>query len=206
MRRNQIDKLASTLKSAGLCASVYDAKNMAESISTGVSANQEHMEKKMDKPIGKEIKEIFEPVESPEVEQEVETENTATPDEVYVNDDSFGSVESDRPIFEIMGAADDNELDSDSISIFGDEVSQVVEDETQAEASVETQEVQTTNVEPQQQVAQQTMQNQQPCKKPNLIRGDGLYELDREDKPRATLSEEEKKATDITKWFNFANR
>ena len=52
MRNSKLDQLAATLKTAGLCASVYDAKNMAESIFTGVKKMNKENEEKIVRTMG----------------------------------------------------------------------------------------------------------------------------------------------------------
>lgn len=270
MTNDNLNQLAATLRAAGLCSSMLDARNMASSISTGVQQHHSEVESKIVKHMGtgqrpggfEVIKESISPsmqqpqkevfVNDSSVSEEISEEKTIS------SDDTQNSLSSNIPLSEIMKEVDEvvesvkaeeeepvepapepepdkeptpepepqpaltenkfsevsevkasehdqkpevsdiqPEAKQSSLSIFEDQapVDIVVQASQEKEVLAE--------VEPQveQGPSRQVYQGQpqQPKKK--------TYELyvDKS-KPRATLTEQEKKDADITKWFYFGNK
>lgn len=137
MRDPKIDQLAATLKSAGLVASVYDARNMAESITRGVDGSQKHMEQHVSRLSANHP--LFQPVQkaaveassiaqsapvveapakpitaAPEAEQKIlEQSAIEEPKEVFISE-SLDQIDQEKPISELMSTAETQE----SLSIF----------------------------------------------------------------------------------------
>ena len=197
MSDDKINQLAATLKAAGLCASLYDAKNMAESISGGVKQRHAEVEAKIVEHMGTGKRDggfeiIKEKVgEAPKPNSFVAEKLQVS--EVFVNKDSLGVDNiGAEPISRIMEPELQPELEiqpepqpeaeSQSLSIF-----QSTSREKEAE------------VEP------------QPGPKVEVtevrLTGEKTQELPVDkSRPRPTLTEEQKASTDITKWFYFGNK
>ncbi|MBS1267273.1 MAG: hypothetical protein MAG795_01245 [Candidatus Woesearchaeota archaeon] len=254
MGNPKVDQLAATLKSAGLAASVYDAKNMAQSITSGVETQQKDTEKKIEQTLGSGSRDeqphpIFQPAkkqktkqilkEPKEVVEKSFMQEKMETAEIFVNQDSLGSeLEDNKPLAQVVEPEPEQPKletqtalpESDSLSIFEEakpkehkqeqpqsETESKAEPEIQVETEqktpvqVEEPKVKQQNVQPQpvkQEMAEKPkLAEQQTAPKEKLTRTDSVYEVEIDkSKPKATLTEEEKKATDITKLFNFANR
>ncbi len=268
MTNSKVDQLAATLKSAGLAASVYDAKNMAQSITSGVEVRQQEVEHRIEQSMGTGVRDeqphpLFQPANQqpakPKIENLPKEEKSFMQEkmecaEVFVNQDSMdGELDQSKPLSQVMEPeqiieavepkietqteleAPEDSSESDSLSIFEEPK---VEPAAQESAPVETMQEETPEVQlepevplqepiaqesapveieeaPQQpQVAEPAPQPEQQQQTPKpaaperkLVRTDTLYELEIDkSQPRAELTEEEKESTDITKFFNFANR
>ena len=112
MVNNSVDQLAATLKAAGLCASLYDAKRMAESISDGTQKRHEEVEARITKYMGtgkrddgfELIKERVGPSDHrPSPSSFVAQKMKEADEEVFVNNDSLGvDVAQDKVVAEIV--------------------------------------------------------------------------------------------------------
>ncbi|MFH1399532.1 MAG: hypothetical protein ABIG95_05465 [Candidatus Woesearchaeota archaeon] len=188
MRDKEVDQLAAILKSAGLAASVYDATNMAKSISEGVQTRQRDVSKRIGDNMGtgkrdEQLQNLFEPIKEAVVE---------APKEVFVNQDSVGLDVGESTISQLV------EPEAE-ISIFKEELPQM--EVAQREMVIEA--VQSAP-EPKAEKMPDWVANQIAPQKRELIRGKTIYELDVDNsRPRPGLTDEEKRSTDLTKWFNF---
>jgi len=109
---NDVDQLAAILKAAGLCASLFDAKNMAKSISEGTQKRHEEVEARIVKYMGSGKRdEGFEVirervgggVQRPQPNSFIEEKMRESDKEVFVNKDSFGvEVKEDVAVAEII--------------------------------------------------------------------------------------------------------
>ena len=98
MASNDVNQLAATLKAAGLCASLYDAKNMAESISDTAKKRHDEVEAKIVKHMGtgkrdegfEVIKERVGPDTQPKPNSFIAQKMEQSDEEVFVNKDSLG--------------------------------------------------------------------------------------------------------------------
>ncbi len=234
MVNNNVDQLAATLKAAGLCSSLYDAKRMAESISDGAQKRHEEVESRIEKYMGtgkrdggfELIKERVGPeYQKPKLNSFVAQKMQEADEEVFVNKDSLGvDVAQDKVVAEVMEEAEEvaevkePEPLQSSLSIF--EESQ--EPDIVVEESSQEQEVKV-EVEPQQQeepgpnirVEEGLVQERKVEAPVQIVRPqpinprnvNGFREVSTDkSKPRAELSKEQKDSTDLTKWFYFGKK
>ena len=110
---DNINQLAATLKAAGLCGSMLDAKNMASSISSGVTQRHQEVESRIKKHMGTGQRdggfEVIKEQVGPQMQQPKQEFVAPQPkEEVFVDQSSIGvEAPADAPIADIMKEVDD---------------------------------------------------------------------------------------------------
>ena len=237
---DNINQLAATLRAAGLCGSMLDAKNMAASISSGVTQRHEEVESRIVKHMGTGQRDggfevIRERVGPQQPKPEIFEAPEQPKEEVFVNESSIGVEQSDTPLSDIMKEVDEvvesvqaeeeepavsieepisvedpvepapepeptpepepQPQSQSSLSIFEDDKPADIVVQASQEKEIKA-EVEPQRIEPGPSRQVYSGQPQQPQKRSFEV------PVDRS-KPRATLTEQEKKDSDISKWFYF---